>query len=391
MNQSSKHSLSTQAEQPQAGVEESPLALLDLLDRALALLHSERASELALLRGLTDLFRNSLHCLDLLAVKHGEADAASDLSWPSYEGISSLVNFIRSAEQSIIELPGVGVLKRKILDALLLEQQEPESLLQDLGKRLACELALSKELFLPFSLGELRPLVNGQFLVSWGCYDFVSGLPYLHTLKFEWQGQPASLDDPLPVELQERVRTAIKKEGGRAPQLGVLAVALDEADEALHPKELRRIQLRHPFRLADPFVAASSTAVDGSRVEPDSFAEILAEFKKQVEQRESHLEELAQLALIPFVEEIVVSRSQEESRSLLTGRVRRRESFLIAEREGECAQRRVSAVGFNLLLPHRLAQRFDRQGMAARNPALLDGLKRSRIFAYDSEGIVYGV
>ncbi|MCI5223384.1 MAG: hypothetical protein D3924_12095, partial [Candidatus Electrothrix sp. AR4] len=102
---------------------------------------------------------------------------------------------------------------------------------------------IREKLFLFFNKGELIPLMNGdtvkKYLYYWACYDKTSNMPYIYLLEFEQDAEAESLEQN-DAAFDQFIKV-IRSEGSRAPAVGIVAMALDQRIEWIHPKMLKRI------------------------------------------------------------------------------------------------------------------------------------------------------
>jgi hypothetical protein len=128
----------------------------------------------------------------------------------------------------------------------------------------------------------------------------------------------------------------LRAEGSRAPDVGILALAIDDALDPIHPKILKRLCIgplyapmlleRHPPDPDDPAAAVLGPLIQRHGRRPDDF-------------------------VLELRDEIVFSKAQQVTRSLLAPRGKVREIFAITETDPECYARRASVIHHHVLLP----------------------------------------
>ncbi len=321
-----------------------------------------------------------LHTIELLRFKYTcrhQADRSlwvdlSESGFPNFAEISAIETDLLKREERLLELPGESSLKRSIVDFMFARQAEPAELLADLSERVYLERLVCHDLFLPFSPGEIELCGTNHetrsYTFSWGCYDYATNRPYLHVFSFEQDKDAPALTTNAVA--RDQFFDLMRAEGSRAPDVGVLAMAIDEAG-LVRPKILKRICIgplyvsgivrkREP-NAADPREVVLCGLFDRYAASPQEF-------------------------MLFFTEEIVFSKRQEVGRSLLSPLGKVRQIFSIAEDDADAYARRASVVYHNVLTSHRLLRAFTPEDIAA-----VPDLSKCRRFVFDDRGAVHGL
>jgi hypothetical protein len=322
-----------------------------------------------------------LATIGLLRVKYTYATTGSRPLWvdltesgfPNAMELSQVQQDLARRRERLLELPVPIALKRAVLDALMQDLAEPPELLAQLSERTYFDLLDESKLFLPFVLGDLTlrstDADHRSYVVSWACYDFATNRPYVHVMTFDHDiGQ-----DPLEARGPgwRRFVEVLRAEGSRAPDVGILALAIDDAIEQIHPKILKRLCIG-PLYTPLPLARGASDPGDA----PSTFATLLQRHGRRPDD-----------FVLQLCDEVVFSKAQQVSRSLLSPRGKVREIFAITETDPECYARRASVVHHNVVLPHDLLQHLE--------PAILAAapmLRRCRKITYDQSGamVIHG-
>ena len=132
----------------------------------------------------------------------------------------------------------------------------------------------------------------------------------------------------------------LRAEGSRAPDVGILALAIDDALDPIHPKILKRLCIGP---LYTPLLLAQHPAGDADA--PSLFATLLQQHGRRPDD------------FVPAaLRRDRLLKAQQVTRSLLSPRGKVREIFAITETDPECYARRASVVHHNVVLPHDLLQ-----------------------------------
>lgn len=357
---------------------------LDQVMRYLTECHAARTSA-GDLEGtqITPLLERLRSTFKLVSLRHRARDEGApgcridvtESGFPNQLEIGAIERDTVSRDEVLRSLPAAAMLRRILVDELFRSEQEPDEVLRELARREYLERLTPGTAFCTFAEGALTRLespaamTDRRYLFSWGCYDFVTNRPFLHVLTFEQDGQRPPLEEN--AEERHRFIDVLRKEGGRAPALGVLAMSIDDALETIHPKLLKRICVGpHYSRLLLGY--CQPNAADSHEV---YFRELL---------RCSHGR--AEDFILLITEEQIFSRRQEVVRGVFSPSGRRREIFSIDEADAECAGRGVSAVQRFYLMPHELLQHA-----AQSSTVPLPDFARGRKFAIDQLGDLHGL
>ena len=316
--------------------------------------------------------------IGVLRVKytHASRDArplwvdVSASGFPNSMELSNLKQDLLRRKERLLQLPVPVALKRAVLDRLLQDFADPPGLLAQLSERVYFELLDEAALFLPFTMGDVTlrttEKTRRSYVASWACYDFETNRPYVHVMTFD---QDAS-EEPLEHQgaAYARLLEVLRAEGARAPDVGILALAIDDALDPIHPKILKRLCIgplyapllldRCPPDPDDPAAAVLGPLIRRHGRSPDDF-------------------------VLELRDEIVFSKAQQVTRSLLAPRGKVREIFAITETDPECYERRASVIHHHVLLPHDLLQHMGPAVVAAAPQ-----LRRCRKITYDQTGTV---
>lgn len=262
---------------------------------------------------------------------------------PNAQDLSHLALDVKARDQRRLTLPVASALKQLILDYMFKYHDEPVDFLRQLAERAYFDKIEAQAVFLPFCLSR-TPLVKQasknpharSYTLSWGCYDYTFNRPYVHLMTFEQDNE----DTPLEKQ-QENYRALLKlieSEGSRAPDIGILAMAIDDASERIHPKMIRRISIG-PLYTPLLFEAMASVR--------EELLPIRALFERYAGPDDF---------ILSFTDEIIFSKRQQVSRSLFAPGGRVREVFHIPEHDPVSFARRASVVHKHVLAPHAIAQ-----------------------------------
>ena len=321
-----------------------------------------------------------LYTVETLRLKYTHSPAYARLLWvdltdsgfPNAQEVSALGVDLLHREERLRDLPAESMLKSLTLDYLFKYQQEPVDFLWQLAERGYLEMLDESKLFMPFML-EPDNIIKQEptrkdmrtYLASWACYDFKTNRPYVHVMTFEQNNEADPLEHRKVNHAQ--LLEVIRAEGGRVPDVGILAMAIDDALEPIHPKILKRIGIGP---LYTPLLLEQEGAVldEGQ----GAILELLEAYGDEDD------------FVLFITDEIVFSRRQSVTNSLFAPGGRVRELFHIPESDPESYARRASVIHRSVLLPHALAQHLDE--VTKRVPEL-DG---ARVLSYDANGTVHG-
>ena len=182
--------------------------------------------------------------------------------------------------------------------------------------------------------------------MSWGSYDFKTNRPYIHLMTFDQDTEAEPLTNKGANHLQ--LLEVLQAEGSRVPDIGVLALAIDDALETIHPKIVKRICF-------GPL-----------------FSELLLE--QEVDYDEKHLALKGLLAdyakpddFVMFItHEVVFSKRQRVTQNIFAPNGKVREIFHLPDDDPETYARRASVVQKYALVPPRAGPTFRRRAQGER-------------------------
>ena len=342
------------------------------------LVDSENTYEAATLRS----YLERLHyTVETLRMKYTHSPAGQRLLWvdlsnsgfPNAQEISTLGVDLLQRDDRLRELPPESLLKTMTLDYLFKYSEEPVDFLWQLAERSYLEMLDEAKLFLPFMLSEdsivKQPVTRRDmrtYLSSWACYDYATNRPYIHIMTFDQNNEATPLEQKQANHLQ--LLEVIRAEGGRVPDVGILAMALDDALETIHPKILKRIGLGPLY---------TPLLLEQEGVEFDESHRALLDLLKTYGRPDDFV--------LFITDEIVFSKRQRLTHSIFAPQGRVRELFHIPESDPESYARRASVVHHQVLMPHAVAQHLDDE-VRARVPAF----DNAKLLTYDANGTVHG-
>lgn len=294
--------------------------------------------------------------------------------FPNGQEMSLLGVDLLHRESRLAELPGEATLKQLLLDAIFDKLDEDRELLWQLSERSYLEQLHEDRLFLPFvsdlehrgperregGAGGARTYVTG-----WGCYDFRTNRPYVHILTFEQDADQKPLEEMGPNHLH--LLEVIETEGARVPDVGIVAMAIDDGIETIHPKVLKRIGFGPLY---------TPTLLRRHPTPGERERRLLALFDEHGSDDD---------VILTITDEIVFSKRQQVTKPLFSPSGRVREIFHIPESDPESYRRRASVVHKHVLLPHALAQHLD-QDLSE----LVPEFENARLLTYDAGGTIHG-
>lgn len=292
----------------------------------------------------------------------------TDSGFPNSMEINKLAVDLAMKTEMLKSIPAKTLLKMQLLDHLLEKESDSPEIVQRLTERTYFEKLDADNLFLSFTPGELvlkEKTANGQgrrnYLFSWGCYDTATNRPYIHLMTFD-----QDLDQQ-PLEEQgqsfEEFLKVVRAEGSRAPDVKILAFAIDDALEPIHPKIVKRLCVGPLY----------SGLFEGREV--DSEDQQQAVFKALLKDYARNENDFVLL----MSDEIIFSKAQNVTRRLLSTKVR--EIFAIMEEDPQCFRRGASVVHHTMLLPHYLLQHIGQ-----KVGRMLPDLQKFVAITYDDKG-----
>ena len=295
----------------------------------------------------------------------------SDSGFPNAQDISMVGVDLLHRDKRLRELPSAEMLKSLLLDYMFEQQDDSPELLWQLSERSYLAMLKEENLFLPFNLGDsdLRqvPSEKGKrtYLLTWGCYDFKTNRPYIHLMTFDQTPEDEPLQNKGANHLQ--LLELVQAEGSRVPDVGILAIAIDDALESIHPKIIKRIGIGPLYA---PLLLDENTDYDDKHL---AMKELMDGWAGEGDM------------VMTMTHEIVFSKRQEVSTSIFKANGRVREVFHLPDDDPEVFARRASVVHKHVLMPHSVAQHLS-EDIVARVPEL----QNARVMTYDAKGNVYG-
>ena len=293
--------------------------------------------------------------------------------FPNFGEVNAMAVELTLRARRMQDLAPLVFLKRKLVDHLIKQKTDSPELLAQIAERAYLESLEPDRLFLPFTehLLEVRKQTRKvrNYVYAWGCYDFASNRPFLHLMAFDQDTKEEPLEEG--GESYRRFMEVMRAEGARAPDLGIMALAIDDALETIHPKVLKRIRIG-PLYAHAVLDHAPEDAEDARQEAVRGLLEKYATSRDDL--------------VMFFRDEVVFSVDQRTVRSLLSPVGRIREIFHIPESDPEAYENRVSVTHRHVLMPHHL--------LTSLSPAERETIPRfdtTRVFAYDGEKKVYGI
>jgi hypothetical protein len=305
----------------------------------------------------------------------------SDSGFPNTQDIGNVsVDFIKRQERLRTLMP-MSMLRQIALDHMIKEKTEPLETLWELAERSYLEMLDEEKLFLPFNMFAediaIRPTKDKNvrsYSCAWSCYDFRTNRPYIHLLTFDQDKEEKPLEQRKPNML--KFLDVLQAEGSRVPDVGILAMAIDNALETIHPKILKRIglgplytpllleeELKHQNDdpVMEPFI------VDKNKTKQKLLLELLTTYAEEDD------------VILCFKDEIVFSKQQRITR---TSHVR--EVFYLPNDDPETYARRASVIHKYVLLPHGVSQHL--------TPDIIQQVpefQNAQLLTYDTRGAIY--
>ena len=332
-------------------------------------------------------FARLLELVKILHLKYGYQDAASRRLWidlshsgfPNCEEIKALEVDLAHRDARLAELPTMMALKRALVDHIMSFRADPLDILHKLAQRTYLEQLAVQNLFLSFNQAGLTVLGNDSdtgmrsYSFGWSCYDTATNRPYIHLMTFEQNADQPPLHEENSA--REEFLAVMRQEGSRAPDVGVLALAIDDRLESVHPKIVKRICVGPLYSRSMSFALASEP------IDP-----LEAEMRRVLAIPVGSSGADSNDFILFLTDEVIFSKRQEVSRSLFAPRGRVREIFYIPESNPDAYERRASVVHKYALLPHAVLQHISPADMAQ-----MPHLSEVRRITYDTLGGIYGI
>lgn len=303
----------------------------------------------------------------MFALKHSycpDSKLRLDLNqsgFPHLLGVMSMESDLRRRDE-VLRLSNTPLMIRQAMLAWMFENKtEPTAHLEEMALRQYFEKLDQEKILFQFTPGKLlfqsEDHLLRHYLFSWACYDVETNVPHVYIMLFDQDvsEEPLHAQGPNYARFMEVVRS----EGSRVPtQLMVVASAIDQSLESIHPKILKRIKLGPLF------------SKEFSR-EEHSLIEYLRTYGDEDD------------FIFHIRDEMVFSGSQVIKKGGWLTPTTVREIFAIQKDDMECAAAGASRIYRTLVLPHHIVQHLDRT-----HPAVT---QYNGMVSYSRKGEVYGV
>lgn len=322
-----------------------------------------------------EVLKNNLHRIhqstELLRLKylyeptHSLRLDLSESGFPHFNELQRMVGDFVNVDEYLRELPPELLAIEQTLDELFETKKQPQEGLQLLGRRHYLE-RLSKADFLgPFRFGGVRLIDNSReshrvYVASWACYSSRDNYPYLHFLQFEQGRKEEALERGTQAYME--LKQFVEKQSSHIPPLAVLATAIDEEFDSLHPKMLRRVALGPIILPIFSFDEGPLAQLLRKEAKPSDF----------VLQMESEI--------------IVSDRQVVREKGGLFRDDKVREIFAIDHREMECFDRKLSEIRRFIFMPHRVWQAVENTP-----DAIPEKFKQGDRLAFDEQNNVHSL
>lgn len=288
----------------------------------------------------------------------------NESGFPHLIGLEELSADFRNAESRLKQIPSMAVLKEEALNTIFETKAEPSHELGLMAERHYLKTLKEADFLGPFRFAGLkaqgRKGKRRHYMCAWSCYNSSDNLPYVHTMLFEQDTRETALEKK--GGSYEEFKDTIATEGRRAPPLAVLAAAIDDNLETIHPKILKRTRI-------GPLALPRFTFDQGP------IALMLKGLGRPTE------------FSIEITTETVFSTNEvvkEKGGWLRPDKVR--DVFAIPETDLECFQAKVSRIHKYLMLPHHLMQH-----MQSSDPEAAALYAKHEKCVYDEQSAVYEI
>lgn len=326
-----------------------------------------------------------LYTVKVLRMKYSHSPADRRLLWvdlsdsgfPNAQDIGNLSVDLIKRQERLRDLMPVSMLKQIALDHMMKEQTDPTDILWQISERSYLEMLEPEKLFLPFNMSvndiAIRPSKSRRdprnYSCAWSCYDFRTNRPYVHLLTFEQDNDERPLEKGGPNQL--KLLEVLQSEGSRVPDVGILAMSIDNALETIHPKILKRIGFG-PLYTVSLLEKETSFPKDDSLLDPPSEKpKVLLELLKEHAEPDDFI--------LCFKDEIVFSKQQR-----ITPTSHVREVFYLPSDDPETYARRASVIHKYVLMPHSVSQHLTTDTIKQ-----IPELQNAQVVTYDTAGAIY--
>ncbi|MBI2056201.1 MAG: hypothetical protein HYT37_02380 [Candidatus Sungbacteria bacterium] len=298
--------------------------------------------------------RKMLYTIETLRVKYTYGSAynrslwvdLTDSGFPNSQEVTNIVADILGRKERLRALPAKSATKGLLLDTIFSQYEAPREMLWQLSEREYLEMLDEEKLFLSFTPGELINRDEDQkyrnYIYSWACYDFRSNRPYIHLMTFDQDKEKQPLEEK-GASYYEFLQV-VKGEGSRAPDVAILAIAIDEALESIHPTVLKRLCIGPLYGN----LLLSGKNIEEEDVKQSTMRSLLSRYSRAKND-----------FMLFSSDDIVFSKSRQTFRGILNPRGKVREIFAITETDPECYARHASVINHYCLLPHWVLQNID--------------------------------
>lgn len=288
----------------------------------------------------------------------------NESGFPHFNELQRMVGDFLNAEEYLRELPPVVLAIEQTLDELFETQQKPVAGLQVMGRRHYLKRLMNADFMGPYRFGGVRVLQTDtkrrRCVAAWTCYSSRDNFPYLHIMHFD---QDVEADDlKLNTPAYDAFKVCVEQQCAHIPPLVVLAAAIDESFETIHPKSLRRVALGPITLPIFSFDEGPLASLLRSAGKPSDF-------------------------VLELESELIVSKKQvvREKGGLFRAE-KVREIYEVDESSFECTDRKLSALNRFLFMPHRLWQAVE------TSPELLpEKFTDSQRLAFDESNQVHAL
>lgn len=288
----------------------------------------------------------------------------NESGFPHLLGLQELNADLLGSLSRLQQLPSMVNLKEDALNALFKTQAEPLDELALMAERNYLEKLREADFLSPFRFAGVQARgkqgKRRHYLCAWSCYNATDNLPYVHTMLFEQDTRETALEKK--GDSYEELKSIISNEGRRVPPLAVLATAIDNQLDGIHPKILKRTRV-------GPLALPRFTFDQGP----------VALMVKGLAKPTEFSVEIATETIFASNEVI-----KEKGGWLRPDKVR--SVFAIPENDLECFSAKVSRIHKYLLLPHHLLQH-----MQSSDPEALELYRNHEFYAYDDHLSVYQI
>lgn len=288
----------------------------------------------------------------------------NESGFPHLLGLQELNADLLGSSDRLKQLPSMANLKEDALNELFETQGEPLGTLGLMAERNYLERLRDADFMSPFRFAgvQLRGKEGKRrhYMCAWSCYNAADNLPYVHTMLFEQDTRETALEKK--GENYEELKSIISNEGRRVPPLAVLAMAIDNQLEGIHPKILKRTKIGPLALPRFTFDQGPIALMVKGLAKPTEFS-------------------------VEITTETIFSTTEvvkEKGSWLRPDKVR--SVFAIPENDLECFMAKTSRIHKYLLLPHHLMQH-----LRSSDPEAVKLYENHELFAYDDQLSVYQI